>query len=264
MKKMISLIVVLVLSLAGCKTDESILVTGSTSVEAFFVETIVPQEEIDLGYSIDYEAVGSTSGIEAVESGTTDFGTSSRELTTEELETGITSDVIAYDGIAIVVNPENPVEEITQEQIYDIYTGEITNWSELGGNDQEIAVVSREDGSGTKSAFEEILGIENNLVSSAIVKDGNGNVASTIASNENAIGYISFTTLYDNEERVKGLDVDSTEPSAPNISNNSYPLYRPFNLVYDEKDLTAQDEEFLAWIDETGKILAPEAGLVAV
>lgn len=263
MKKLAAILGALVVILAGCGssgTESTITVNGSTSVESFFKETLAPEIKNDLGYDVEYQATGSSDGIKAAQENTADFGTSSRDL--EGDETSLDSTVMAYDGIAIIVNPENPVTDITSEQIGQIYRGEITNWSEVGGDDADIVVVSREDGSGTRTAIEELVGFQNELVDGATIADGNGNVASTVAENPNAIGYVSFTTLEENTDKVSGLLVDGAEPTPLNVKDDSYKLARPFLLVYQDANLTDADREVLDWIQTTGVTYAPDAGLI--
>ncbi len=262
MKKLVAVIGAFVLILAGCSgsTENTIAVNGSTSVESFFVETLAPAIENDLGYSVEYQATGSSDGIQAATEGTADFGTSSRDL--KDDETSLDSTVMAYDGIAIVVNKENTVSDISMEDIAKIFKGEITNWSELGGSDADIVVVSREDGSGTRSAIEELVGFENELVDGATIADGNGHVASTVAENPNAIGYVSFTTLEDNTDTITGLTVDGAEPTPANVKSGDYAVARPFLLVYQDANLTDADREVLEWIETTGVTYAPDAGLI--
>ncbi len=262
MKKLVGIIGAFVLVLAGCSgsTGNTIAVNGSTSVESFFVETLGPAIKSDLGYEVEYQATGSSDGIQAALDGTTDFGTSSRDL--KDGETSLDSTVMAYDGIAIVVNKDNPVTDISMKDIAKVFKGEITNWSELGGDDADIVVVSREDGSGTRSAIEELVGFENELVDGATIADGNGNVASTVAENPNAIGYVSFTTLEDNTDSISGLLVDGAEPTPMNVKSGDYAVARPFLLVYQDAELTDEDREVLEWIETTGVTYAPDAGLI--
>lgn len=263
MKKLSIILGALVLVLAGCSGSNSqttISVNGSTSVESFFKETLAPEIKNELGYDVQYQATGSSDGITAAKENTADFGTSSREL--EGDETSLDSTVMAYDGIAIVTNQSNTVTDLTVEQIAKIYKGEITNWSEVGGADADIVVVSREDGSGTRTALEELVGFQNELVDGATIADGNGNVASTVAENPNAIGYVSFTTLEDNSSELNGINVNGAEPNPKDVLNNTYPLSRPFLIVYQEENLTDADREVLEWIKTTGVTYAPDAGLI--
>lgn len=261
MKKIAFIIGALIIILAGCSSEtQTITINGSTSVESFFKETLAPQIKSDLGYDVEYQSTGSSDGIKAAEEGTASFGTSSRDLKDSEQE--LDSVVMAYDGIAIVVNKSNPVTDITLDQVRQIFAGEITNWSELGGEDSSIVVVSREDGSGTRSAIEELVGFENELVDGATIADGNGNVASTVAENPNAIGYVSFTTLEDNTDSITGLSIDGAEPTPRNVVDKTYSVARPFLLVYKEENLTDADREILEWIKTSGVTYAPDAGLI--
>lgn len=263
MKKLSMILGALVIILAGCSGSSSqkvISVNGSTSVESFFKETLAPEIKNDLGYDVQYQATGSSDGIKAASEKTADFGTSSREL--EGDETSLDSTVMAYDGIAVATNSSNPVSDLTLDQLAKIFKGEITNWSELGGEDANIVVVSREDGSGTRTAFEELVGFEDALVDGATIADGNGNVASTVEENPNAIGYVSFTTLEENSDKLSGVKINGAEPSPKNVLDKSYPLSRPFLLVYQEENLTDDDREVLEWIKTTGVTYAPDAGLI--
>lgn len=263
MKKLSIILGTLILVLAGCSgsnSQKTISVNGSTSVESFFKETLAPEIKNDLGYDVQYQATGSSDGITAAKENTADFGTSSREL--EGDETSLDSTVMAYDGIAVVINADNKVTDLTTEQLAKIFKGQITNWSEVGGDDADIVVVSREDGSGTRTAFEELVGFQNELVDGATIADGNGNVASTVEENPNAIGYVSFTTLEDNSDKLNGLKINGAEPSPKTVLDKSYPLSRPFLLVYQEANLTDADREVLEWIKTTGVTFAPDAGLI--
>lgn len=262
MKKLIVGILTIALVVTGCTSSTSnITVNGSTSVESFFTETLAPQMESDLGITTEYQATGSSDGIKAAIDGTADFGTSSRNLDDEEAAQ-LSQEILAYDGIAVIVNPENPVTDLTSEQVRQIFTGEITNWSELGGNDSDIVVVSREDASGTRSAIEELIGFEDQLVDGATIADGNGNVASTVGENPNAIGYVSFTTLEANSETITGLNIDGAEPTPGNVVSGDYPIARPFLIVYRPDTLTDTKQEVLDWLVDTGRQMAPDAGLI--
>lgn len=263
MKKIVAVIASFIFVLTGCGASAgqtTIAVNGSTSVESFFKETLAPEIKNSLGYDVEYQATGSSDGIKAAQEGTADFGTSSRDL--EGDEKSLDSTVMAYDGIALITNPENEITGLTSDEVGKIYKGEITNWNEVGGKDADIVVVSREDGSGTKAAIEELLGFQNQLVEGATIADGNGNVASTVAENPNAIGYVSFTTLEENSSEVRGLNIDGAAPTPKAVVDNSYPLARPFLLVYQEDELTDVDKEVLDWIETTGVTYAPDAGLI--
>ena len=177
-----------------------------------------------------YNPTGSSGGIKAVSSGTCDIGLSSRALKDEEVNEGLVGTVLAYDGIAMIVNPENPVEDLDLETIAKIYTGEITNWSEIGGNDAGIVLIGREAGSGTRSGFEEIVGVvdacqyRQELTST-------GDVITAVASNPNAIGYASLASVKDT---VKALKVAGVAPTEETVKDGTYVIQRPFVLVTKE------------------------------
>ncbi len=264
MKKITIVLLAFILILTGCQSSENkaITISGSTSVEEFMTNVVAPAYNADTGNTIEYQSVGSTAGIKNAMSGTTTFGTSSRDLKADEQESGLSQEIIAIDGIAIIVNPNNSLNDITKDDLIKIYRGEITNWNQIGGNNQEIQVVSREEGSGTRGAFEELLDIEGKITTDATIANGNGNVANTVAQNEAAIGYISFETLYANKDKVQGLKLDGVEPSASEVQKGNYNLSRPFVMVYDENKLTENDKLFIEFIQNNKKSLAPEAGLI--
>ena len=202
-----------------------------------------------------------SAGIEAALAGSCDLGLSSRELSDDELSQGAVANVIAKDGVAVVVNPENPVTELTSEQIAKIFTGEITNWSELGGEDAEIAVFGRDSASGTRSAFEEILGIEDQC---AYLNEysSTGDVIGNVASNPNAIGYASLSAV---DESVAAVSVDGVIPTEETVADGSFPIQRPFVVVTVEgTELSPAAQAFLdyAMSAEVADIIAA-AGAVA-
>ncbi len=237
-----------------------ITVSGSTSVEP--VGTALGDEFMALnpGVTFTYEGIGSSAGVQNANDGTTMIGTASREIKEDEKAFGLTEQELAYDGIAVIVNPANGVADLSMEQILGIYNGEITNWSEVGGADSEIAVISREDGSGTRGAFEELVGFEDALTASAIIKDGNGNVQSTVAGNPLAIGYVSFTYL---DSTVKGLTVGGVEPTVAAVLDGTYPISRPFMIIYHEENLSDAAKAFLAWVqtDEAKDIISEKGAI---
>ena len=250
MKKIISIVLVLACAatlLAGCgstgtpstsgSTDTavtgSVATDGSTSMEKVIGALGEAFMNNNSGASFTYNPTGSGSGIKAVLEGRCDIGLSSRALKDEEKAEGLVETVLAYDGIAMVVNPANPVSDLTVEQIAAIYTGEITNWKEVGGNDAEIVLIGREAGSGTRDGFESITGTaeackyRQELTST-------GDVIATVASNPDAIGYASLAALKDT---VKALSVSGVTPTEETVKDGSYVIQRPFVLV--TKDGTA-------------------------
>ena len=215
---------------------------GSTSMKDVMGVLTETYKEIQKDVTVNYSGTGSGAGIEAVLAGNVDIGLSSRALKPEEEEKGAVGHVVALDGVAIVVNPASGVEDLTVEQIAQIFTGEITNWSELGGEDAEIAVLGREDGSGTRSAFEEIVGVDGackytNEYSST------GDVIGNVASNPNAIGYASLSAV---DDTVKAVKVGGVACSEATIKDGSYQIQRPFLMVTLEgAELSAAAEDFL-------------------
>ncbi len=242
----------------------SINAGGSTSVEKAAKSALEEFVALNPDVTFEYDATGSSTGIKNVKDGTYKLGFSSRELKEEEKQ-GIEHKIIALDGIALVVNPSNKVENITLEQIKGIYTGEIKNWSELGGVNADIVVVSRENGSGTRSAFEEIAEIGDLLTEKAIIKSGNGEVASYVAGEPNAVGYTSFVTLESNSDKIKGLEVESVKPEVANVQDQSYKLSRPFIMVYDGAKINAAEKAFVDFLlTEEGQDIMEEAGAIRV
>lgn len=233
--------------------EGTVVITGSTSVEKIVADMKDEFEALNPGVSIEYTGSGSSAGIKDTKAGTNNIGASSRELKDEELEDTLKQAVFAYDGIAIIVNPANGVADISLEQLADIYSGKITNWSELGGKDGEIFVVSREESSGTRSAFEELIGLEDagGLTSSAAVSEGNGPVQAAVGGNENGIGYVSFSFI---DETVKALTVEGIEATPELAKSGEYKLSRPFMFVYYEDKATPAGLAFLEFaISEDGQ-----------
>ena len=208
----------------------SVATDGSTSMEKVIGALGEAFMNNNSGASFTYNPTGSGSGIKAVLEGRCDIGLSSRALKDEEKAEGLVETVLAYDGIAMVVNPENPVSDLSLEQIAAIYTGEITNWKEVGGNDAEIVLIGREAGSGTRDGFETITGTaeackyRQELTST-------GDVIATVASNPDAIGYASLAALKDT---VKALSVSGVTPTEETVKDGNYIIQRPFVLVTKE------------------------------
>ena len=200
---------------------------GSTSMEKVIGALGEAFMEANSGVTFTYNPTGSGSGIQAVQEGRCDIGLSSRALKDAEKAAGLTETILAYDGIAVIVNPENTVEDLTLEQIAAIYTGEITNWSELGGDNAEIVLIGREAGSGTRGGFEEIVGIED-LCQYRQELSSTGDVITTVAQNPGAIGYASLASVKDT---VKAVKVDGVAPSEATVKDGTYAIQRPFVLA---------------------------------
>ena len=217
----------LILSFAGCaKADKSVSTDGSTSMEKV-IGALGEAFSQKSGAAFTYNPTGSGSGITAVLEGRCDIGLSSRSLKDSEKESGLTETVLALDGIAIIVNPESTVSDLSLEDIAKIYTGQITNWADVGGADGQIVVIGREAGSGTRDGFESITGTKDSCVYRQELTS-TGDVITTVAGNPNAIGYASLASVKDT---VKALTVGGVAPTEDTVKDGSYVVQRPFVLV---------------------------------
>lgn len=230
MKKMICTVVgvMTMVCLVGCVKDskKSVATDGSTSMEKV-IGALGESFEEDTGIKFTYNPTGSGSGIKAVLQGRCDIGVSSRELKDEELEKGLKGTLLAYDGIAIIVNNKNSVMDLSLETIGKIYKGEIKNWSEVGGNDLEIVLIGREAGSGTREGFESIIDIKDKCDYRQELTSS-GDVITAVSNNPGAIGYGSVASV---KKNVKMITVGGIEATETNIKNGSYVVQRPFILV---------------------------------
>lgn len=263
MKKIISLLtvaIVLVCTLAGCGGNkESVATDGSTSMNKV-ISALGEAFQSDTGITVTYNATGSGAGIQAVQEGRCDIGLSSRDLKDEEKANGLEGTILAYDGIAIIVNPQNPVSDLNLETIAKIYTGEITNWKEVGGDDVEIVLIGREAGSGTRDGFESITDTKDKCQYRQELTS-TGDVITTVASNPNAIGYASLASVKDT---VKALTVNGVTPSEETIKDGSYVVQRPFVLVT-KKDTTLSEsaQKFFDYItSESAREIISDSGVV--
>ena len=240
MKKVIcfTMACILMLSLAACRSGEckeielgtisgAVSTDGSTSMEKVIGGLGEMFMELNSGITFTYNPTGSGSGIKAVQEGRCDIGLASRNLKAAEAESGLTETVLAYDGIAVIVNLENPVSDLDVQTIAKIYTGEITNWSEVGGNDAEIVLIGREAGSGTRDGFESITGTEDACQYRQELTS-TGDVITAVSQNPGAIGYASVASVKDT---VKALTVGGVAPSNETILDGTYVIQRPFVLV---------------------------------
>ena len=259
MKKLISITLAALMALslfAACgKTNDSndkandsktevtgtVSTDGSTSMEKVIMSLGESFQAKNKGISVGYNPTGSGSGITAVSEGRCDIGLSSRALKDDEKASGLKETVLALDGIAIIVNPENKVSDLTLEQIAKIYTGEITNWKEVGGDDAEIVLIGREAGSGTRDGFESITGTKDACKYRQELTS-TGDVITTVAGNPNAIGYASLASVKDS---VKALSVGGVAPTEATVSDGTYAVQRPFVLVTkDGAELSAAAQLF--------------------
>ena len=241
----------------------TITLSGSTSMEKLANALCESFMEKYPNVTATAEFTGSGAGIEAVIAGTVDIGNSSRNLKDEEKANGAVENIVAIDGIAVVVDPANTVTGLTKDQLISIYKGEVTNWSEVGGADAPIVVVGREAGSGTRGAFEEILKVED-ACAYANELDSTGAVMAKVATTPGAIGYVSLDVV---DDSVIALALDGVEATAENIKAGNYFLSRPF-VMATKGEISEQNELVQAWFDfvlgDEGQAVASEVGLITV
>ncbi len=218
-------------SLTGCSGSASstkqITVAGSTTCLPI-AESAAEAFGAQSGVSVLVSGLGSSAGIEAVSNGTADIASSSRQLNSDEQDLGLTEIVIAHDGIAVIVNTENPVQNLSTEQLRDIYSGKITNWSEVGGDDLTIQLVNRDEASGTREAFKTIVMDGASFDRSAAVLSGTGQVRDVVSRSLGAIGYISLGFVHSKyaQTEVRAINVNHVEPSEKTIASGGYPISR--------------------------------------
>jgi len=281
---MLTGLLVLALAASGCRPTPAPTPTpapSSTPAEAGLSGKIVEAgsttvqplaEKLAEAFSAKYPQVqitvqggGSSVGVKSAGEGTVDVGAASREVKDSELQEfpDLKVFTIARDGIAIVAHPDVPLDGLTKEQVRDIFAGEITNWSDVGGPDRPIVVVSREEGSGTRAAFEEmVMGKEGPpIVDTAILQPSNGAVRTTVATTPDSIGFLSFGYL---DESVKALAVDGVEATEANAASGDYPIVRPLNLLIKGEPSGVVK----AWLDfilsDEGQEIVVEEGYIAV
>ncbi len=233
---------------------------GSTSMQSLMSmmqEAFMAENQ---GVTVTYDPTGSGAGITGASDGTLDIGLSSRAL--HDDETDVEAITVCLDGIAIVTNTANPVENLTLEQLAGIFTGEITNWSEVGGNDAEIVVIGREAGSGTRDGFEEIVGVADQCQYDQELT-ATGAVTAAVAANENAIGYASLSAV---DDTVNDPTVEGVVCSEETVQDGSYVLQRPFNFVVKkDAELSEAAQAFITWAtDGSANEWILEAGCVPV
>ena len=242
------------------KLSGTVSTDGSTSMEKVIGALGEAFMQANPGVTFTYNPTGSGSGIQAVQEGRCDIGLSSRALKEEEKASGLTETVLAYDGIAVIVNPANKVDDLTIAQIADIYTGKITNWSEVGGEDAEIVLIGREAGSGTRSGFEEIVEVKDKCLYRQELSS-TGDVITAVAQNPGAVGYASLASVKDT---VKALKVAGVAPSEQSVKDGSYAIQRPFVLATAaNKELAATAQSFFDYVtsDKANDIITA-AGVV--
>ena len=247
---------------ATAELSGTVATDGSTSMEKVIGALGEAFMEQNKGVTFTYNPTGSGSGITAVGEGRCDIGLSSRALKDDEKASGLKETVLALDGIAVIVNPANPVSDFDVETIAKIYTGEITNWKEVGGNDAEIVLIGREAGSGTRDGFESITDTKDSCKYRQELTS-TGDVITTVSTNPDAIGYASLAALKDN---VKALTVGGIAPTEDTVKDGSYVIQRPFVLVTkDGTELSTAAQAFFDYATSADAAdLIAAAGAVAV
>lgn len=277
MKKFIAIIcsaLIITLVAVGCakgvasnesQNEESLTGTislaGSTSMEKLCEAMSESFMADNQGITVTVEYVGSGAGIESLSKGSVDIGNSSRNLKPEELSNGCVENVVALDGIAVIVDKNNGVTDISSENLKKLYTGEIKNWKELGGADEAVVVIGREAGSGTRDAFEELLELKDKC-DYAQQLDSTGAVLAKVASTPGAIGYVSLDVV---DDSVVSVSIDSVEANEQNILAGKYLLSRPF-VMATKGDVSSQNELVQKWFEyvnsEKGKEIIKKVGLI--
>jgi phosphate transport system substrate-binding protein len=252
------------LTALGCSSknssrSHSLTIAGSTSVQPFAEKLAEIYMDMNPKLVVNVQGGGSTAGIKACREKAAQIGTSSRELHPDESD--LTKIIIAKDGIAIIVHPQNPITDISLEQLKGIFSGKIRSWARLGWVDKPIYFVNREEGSGTRDAFENLVMKKGEISDEALVQDSNGSVREIIANNPQAIGYISFGII---NHQVKALAVNSIVPNVTTIKGNQYTLTRPFIFVLPGKptDLARQFVDFV--LSREGQQILEKEGLVGI
>jgi phosphate transport system substrate-binding protein len=244
--------------------NSTVTLSGSTTVQPLAEKLAEAFMTENTGVRIDVQGGGSSVGVKAAGQGTSDIGMASREIKDSELAEfpNLKIFVIARDGIAIVAHPDVPVSDLTVEQVRDIFSGKITNWKDLGGDDQNIFVVSREEGSGTRAAFEEmVMGEDALIAASAILQASNGAIRTTVSTTPYSIAYLSFGYL---DDTVKSISIDGVAPTEPNAADGSYPIVRPLNMLTNGEP-AGMVKAFLDFIlSEAGQKLVVEDGYIPV
>jgi len=255
----ISLLVVVTFLMSACgqKSANGLIIAGSTSVQPFAETLAEAYMKLHTEISIDVQGGGSSAGIMSAQTNTADIGMSSRSL--KDDETALWSVELAKDGLAVILNPKNTLTSLTLAQVRDIYAGVITNWSQLGGKDATIHVITREEGSGTRSAFESLLMNKVEIDPHSIVKDSNGTVRQLVGDDVNAIGYISLGLV---NTKVKAIALDGVAATRENVINGTYILSRPY-LFVTGKEPVGEVKKFIDFcLSAEGRALLDSEGLI--
>lgn len=250
-------------AVGGASLSGKITMAGSTSMEKLANALSEAFMEENSGVTVTAEFTGSSAGLESLLAGSVDIGNASRNLKDSEKGAGAVENIVAIDGIAVIVNPGNSVAELTKDQLISIYKGEVTNWSELGGANEAIVVVGREAGSGTRGAFEELLEVEDEC-NYALELESTGTVVAKVAATSGAIGYVSLDMV---DDTVTAVDLDGVAATADNIKAGDYFLSRPFVMatsgkISEQSDLVQALFDFI--FSDAGTKLIESVGLIAV
>lgn len=249
----------------GAKDSEnlkgSVSLAGSTSMEKLCEAMSESFMEKNQSVTVTVEYTGSGAGLESLAAGSVNIGNASRGLKDEELGKGLVENIVAIDGIAVIANKDNGIEDISSEDLAKIYAGEIDNWSEVSGADEPIVVIGRESGSGTRDAFEELLEVKDSC-KYAQELDSTGAVLAKVASTPGAVGYVSLDVV---DATVVGLKIDGVEPTEEQILAGKYLLQRPF-VMATKGEISEQNEVVKAWFDyihsDAGKEVIKKVGLI--
>ena len=263
----IGISMILLMGFMGCiggeKESKTLSLAGSTTVEPIASKAAEVYMEKHPDVKVTVQGGGSGTGIKMVGEGTVDIGNASRKIKDKEkdLYPDLVGTIIAYDGIAIVVHPSNPVENLTKQQLQDIYAGKITNWKEIGGEDREIVVVTRAEGSGTRDTFIELVMNKGKVeeTSRALQKPSNGAVKATVAGNESAIGYIGLGYV---DDTVKPVKINNILPSSETVKNGTYPISRAL-YMYTKGEPSGVTKEFIDFVlSKEGQNIVEEIGYI--
>ena len=239
----------------------TISLAGSTSMEKLCEAMSESYMEKNPGVTVTVEYTGSGAGLESLAAGSVDIGDASRALKDEEKSNGLVENIVALDGIAVITDTDNGVADISSEDLAKVYTGEITNWSELGGKDESIVVLGREAGSGTRDAFEELLDVKDACVYAQEL-DSTGGVLAKVAATPGAIGYVSLDVV---DDTVSALTIDGVEASEEQILAGKYSLQRPF-VMATKGEIKEQNELVQSWFNyinsDEGKSVIKQMGLI--
>ena len=246
---------------ASKNVSGTVALAGSTSMQKLCEAMIESFNEEYPDITVTAEYTGSGAGLEAVAAGKTDIGNSSRALKDSEKAAGVVENIVAIDGIAVITNKAGKVQDLTTEQLSDIYTGKITNWKDLGGDDEAIVVIGREAGSGTRGAFEELLKIEDQCAYAQEL-DSTGGVLAKVAATPGSIGYVSLDVV---DDTVTALSLNGVAPTEENIVAGAYTLSRPF-VMATKGTIEEQNDAVKTWFSyvqsDAGKAVITAMGLI--